>query len=303
MPRHSLQGKTWRAGAQVKTMIKLGVNVDHVATLRQTRLARYPDPVEASLAAERAGASAITVHLREDRRHIQDTDLFGIHQAIKIHLNQEMAPIPEMLEIAMELRPDEVCLVPERREELTTEGGLDAAGLKDRLEPILERLSLAKIGISLFVDPEPRQIEAASMLGADFIEIHTGSYANLADADLAKACENNEAKGDKRRLRREMSRIKLSQTRRPRTEIPSEFSEETRAELQKIRAAVKLARSLKLKPNAGHGLNYENVAPVAAIPGIAWLHIGHAIVARSLITGMERAVREMLRLINGKTAG
>jgi pyridoxine 5-phosphate synthase len=283
-------------------MIKLGVNVDHVATLRQARLSRYPDPVEASLAAERAGANAITVHLREDRRHIQDTDLFGIHQAIKIHLNQEMAPIPEMLEIAMELRPDEVCLVPERREELTTEGGLDAAGLKDRLEPILERLSLAKIGISLFVDPEPRQIEAASMLGADFIEIHTGSYANLADADLAKAHENNEAKGDKRRLRRNMSCIKLGQTRWPRAEIPPEFSEETRAELQKIRAAVRLARSLKLKPNAGHGLNYENVAPVAAIPGIAWLHIGHAIVARSLITGMERAVREMLRLINGKTA-
>jgi len=284
-------------------MIKLGVNVDHVATLRQARFARYPDPVEASLAAERAGASAITVHLREDRRHIQDTDLFGIHQAIKIRLNQEMAPIPEMLEIAMELRPDEVCLVPERREELTTEGGLDAAGLKDRLEPILQRLSLAKIGISLFVDPEPRQIEAAAMLGADFIEIHTGRYANFADADLAKARENNEANKNKRRLHGDLSRIKLGHARRPRAEIPPEFSEETRMELQKIRAAVKLARSLKLKPNAGHGLNYENVAPVAAIPGIVWVHIGHAIVARSLIAGMERAVREMLRLINSKTAG
>lgn len=288
---------------EVKAMIKLGVNVDHVATLRQARLARYPNPVEASLAAERAGASGITVHLREDRRHIQDTDLFNIHQAIKIHLNQEMAPIPEMLEIAMELRPDEVCLVPERREELTTEGGLDAAGLKERLEPILKRLSLAKIGISLFVDPEPRQIEAAAMLGADFIEIHTGRYANFADADLAKAREDNEANGHKRRSRGNMSRLTLGHARRPHAEIPPEFSEETRAELQKIRAAVKLARSLKLKPNAGHGLNYENVAPVAAIPGIAWLHIGHAIVARSLIAGMERAVREMLRLINGKTAG
>ena len=284
-------------------MIKLGVNVDHVATLRQARLARYPDPVEASLAAERAGAGAITVHLREDRRHIQDSDLFRIHRAIKIHLNQEMAPIPEMLEIAMELRPDEVCLVPERREELTTEGGLDVAGLKDRLEPILERLSLAKIGISLFVDPESRQIEAAAMLGADFIEIHTGRYTNLADAELAKARENNKVNGNKRRFRGDRSRIKLGQARRPHAEIPPEFSEETRAELQKIRAAVKLARSLKLKPNAGHGLNYENVTPVAAIPGIAWLHIGHAIVARSLIAGMERAVREMLRLINGKTAG
>jgi pyridoxine 5-phosphate synthase len=261
---------------------------------------RYPDPVEASLAAERAGASAITVHLREDRRHIQDTDLFGIHEAIKIHLNQEMAPIPEMLEIAMELHPDEVCLVPERREELTTEGGLDAAGLKPRLEPILERLSLAKISTSLFIDPEPQQIEAAAMLGANFVEIHTGLYANLADADLAKTSEDN--KLNKRRLRSDFSRIKTDQGHRPHGKIPPEFSQETRAELQKIRAAIKLARSLKLKPNAGHGLNYANVGPVAAIPGIAWLHIGHAIVARALVTGMERAVREMLRLINGGTA-
>src|SRR5256885_11021405 len=168
-------------------MIKLGVNVDHVATLRQARLASYPDPLEASLAAEHAGADAITVHLREDRRHIQDTDLFRIRQAIKIRLNQEMAPIPEMLEIAMELRPDEVCLVPERREELTTEGGLDAAGLKERLEPFIERLSIANIGISLFVDPEPRHIEAAAMIGAQSVEIHTGLYATLADADRADA--------------------------------------------------------------------------------------------------------------------
>jgi pyridoxine 5-phosphate synthase len=283
-------------------MIKLGVNIDHVATLRQARLARYPDPVEAALAAQRAGANAITVHLREDRRHIQDTDLFNIHQAIKIHLNQEMAAIPEMLEIAMELRPDEVCLVPERREELTTEGGLDAAGLKDRLQPIVERLSLAKIVISLFIDPEPRQIEAAAMLGADFIEIHTGTYANLADADLAQARENNDPKNNS--LRGEMSRTKSRHGHSPRhPEIPAEFSDATRTELQKIRAAVKFARSLKLKPNAGHGLNYGNVAPVAAIPGMAWLHIGHAIVARSMITGMERAVREMLRLINGQAAG
>jgi pyridoxine 5-phosphate synthase len=281
-------------------MIKLGVNIDHVATLRQARRAQYPDPVEASLAAERAGASAITVHLREDRRHIQDTDLFGIHQAIKIHLNQEMAPIPEMLEIAMELHPDEVCLVPERREELTTEGGLDVAGLKERLTPILERLSLAKIGTSLFIDPEPRQIEAAAMLGVDFVEIHTGTYANLADADLAKTRENN--KPNKRRLRGDLPRFKAAQAHKSHGEIPPEFGEETRAELQKIRAAIKLARALKLKPNAGHGLNYRNVAPVAAIPGITWLHIGHAIVARALITGMERAVREMLRLINGRAA-
>jgi pyridoxine 5-phosphate synthase len=283
-------------------MIRLGVNVDHVATLRQARLARYPDPVEASLAAERAGAGAITVHLREDRRHIQDNDLFGIHEAIKIHLNQEMAPTPEMLEIAMELRPDEVCLVPERREELTTEGGLDAAGLKDRLQPIIDRLGLAKIGISLFIDPEPRQIEAAAMLGANFIEIHTGVYANLADADLAKAREELQANGNKRPLRRATHATQRPRGHIARPGIPPEFSDETRAELQKIRAAVKQARSLKLKANAGHGLNYDNVTPIAAIPGIAWLHIGHSIVARSLICGMDRAVREMLKLISRNSA-
>ena len=276
-------------------MIKLGVNVDHVATVRQARLARYPDPVEASLAAERAGASAITVHLREDRRHIQDTDLLGIHRAIKIRLNQEMAPIPEMLEIAMEVRPDEVCLVPERREELTTEGGLDAVGLKDRLQPMIERLSLAKIGVSLFVDPEPRQIEAAAMLGADYVEIHTGLYANLADADLAHSRDCRAPDGQNHALRS----TKQGKGRNTQFGAPSQFSDDTQAQLQKIRAAVKLARSLKLKPNAGHGLNYDNVASVAAIAGIAWLHIGHAIVARALIVGMERAVREMLKLVGG----
>src|SRR5215469_2871490 len=217
-------------------MIKLGVNVDHVATLRQARLARYPDPVQASLAAERAGASAITVHLREDRRHIQDTDLFGIHQVIKIHLNQEMAPLPEMLEIAMELRPDEVCLVPERREELTTEGGLDAAGQKERLEPIIERLKIAKIGVSLFVDPEPRQIEAAAMLGADFVELHTGMYANFADADLATNGEDNDS-AKVRRSRTASSGGKSGMSRNARSGIPPAFSGETRAELQKIRSA------------------------------------------------------------------
>jgi len=268
-------------------MIKLGVNVDHVATLRQARLAEYPDPVEASLAAERAGANAITVHLREDRRHIQDRDLFRIREAIGVRLNQEMAPIHEMVEIAMELRPQEVCLVPERREELTTEGGLDAAGLKDRLAPIIERLRIAGIGVSLFIDPDPRQVEAASLLGADFVELHTGAFARLADADLAEA--------DNERGRR---RVAASRYSRRGGLAMEPFSEAARAEINKLRDAAKLARSLKIKPNAGHGLNYRNVAPIAAIPGIAWLHIGHSIVARSVITGMERAVREMHALIN-----
>ena len=166
-----------------------------------------------------------------------------------------MTPIPEMLEIAMELRPDEVCLVPERREELTTEGGLDAAGLKYRLQPILERLSVAKIGISLFVDPEPRQIEAAVMLGADFVEIHTGTYATLADADLAKARKNDEGNGNKRALHTALPRIKSGLAHRPHSELPAQFSDQTRKELQTIRAAVKLTPSLKLRVNAGRGLN------------------------------------------------
>jgi pyridoxine 5-phosphate synthase len=268
-------------------MIKLGVNIDHVATLRQVRLAEYPDPVQASLAAERAGANAITVHLREDRRHIQDRDLFRIREAIHVHLNQEMAPIHEMAEIAMELRPQEVCLVPERREELTTEGGLDVAGLKKRIGPLVERLKMAGIAVSLFIDPEPHQVEAASMLDADFVELHTGAYAALADADLAKTAD----------LRTRGRTVRTSRNPR-RNSANGTFSEAARAEIDKIRAAVRLARSLKLKPNAGHGLNYRNVGPIAAIPGIVWLHIGHSIVARSVIVGMERAVREMCSLIN-----
>ena len=273
-------------------MIKLGVNVDHVATLRQARLAQYPDPVEASLAAERAGANAITVHLREDRRHIQDRDLFRIREAIGVHLNQEMAPVHEMVEIAMELRPQEVCLVPERREELTTEGGLDAAGLKERIAPVVERLKMAGIGVSLFIDPEPRQVEAASILGADFVELHTGAYATLADADLAQA---DLAKSDRSGRRRPASRARNA---RGGDSAIESMSEATLAEIKKLREAARLARELKIKPNAGHGLNYRNVAPIAAIPGIAWLHIGHSIVARSVITGMERAVREMRALLD-----
>jgi pyridoxine 5-phosphate synthase len=270
-------------------MPRLGVNVDHVATLRQARGVAYPDPVEAAMAAERAGARAITVHLREDRRHIQDRDLFRLRETIGIELNQEMAPTPEMLEIALELGPDEVCIVPERREELTTEGGIDAAGLAQRLAPIIERLREARIGVSLFVDPVPEQIEAAARLGANFVELHTGTYANLADADLAKVAnnKNGQRRGGKPR---------------PDNDVAAALGGAARAELERLRAAAKLARSLKLKPNAGHGLNYGNVAPISAIPGIVWLHIGHSIVARSLMIGMERAVREMDALINHKHA-
>jgi pyridoxine 5-phosphate synthase len=260
---------------------RLGVNIDHVATLREARRVDYPDPVEAALAAERAGAGAITFHLREDRRHIQDHDLLRLRQEVHVRLNQELAPIDEMVELALKIRPHEVCLVPERRQEITTEGGLDAAGLTARLAPMIAQLKDAGIGVSLFIDPALHQVEAAAALGADFVEIHTGAYANLADKDLAERY--------------------LTGLDSPRTLKAAgvKAGEGTAAELGKIRAAVKAARGAGLKPNAGHGLNYGNVAPIAAIAGIQWLHIGHAIVARAIAVGMGRAVSEMLALVGG----
>ena len=241
-------------------MIKLGVNVDHVATLRQARGVHYPDPLEAARAAERAGADAITVHLREDRRHIQDNDLFRLRAGIRIHINQELAPTDEMVELALRLHPQEVCLVPEKRQELTTEGGLDVRGLRSRLAPHIKRFRAARIGVSLFIDPEPEQVEAAAGLSTDYVELHTGRYATLADQPAP----------DKLALK---------------------------AELEKIRTCVRRARALRIRPNAGHGLNFTNVGPIAAIPGVQWLHIGHSIVARAVMVGMGRAVREMRNLI------
>jgi pyridoxine 5-phosphate synthase len=265
-------------------MPRLGVNIDHVATLRQARRVDYPDPVEAALAAERAGAAAITFHLREDRRHVQDRDLLRLRQEVHVRLNQELAPTDEMAELALKIRPHEVCLVPERREEITTEGGLDAAALRARLAPMIENFRQAGIGVSLFIDPEPRQIEAAAALGADFVEIHTGAYANLADQDLAD---------------RYLSGVASPRELKAAGVKPGAAAAE---ELRKIREAVKAARAAGLKPNAGHGLNYGNVAPIAALAGIQWLHIGHAIVARAIAVGMSRAVSEMLALVDSERA-
>ncbi len=250
-------------------MIKLGVNIDQVATLRQARRVDYPDPLEAAMAAEKAGADAITLHLREDRRHIVDRDLFRIASAIKVPINQELAPTEEMVELALKVRPDEVCIVPERREELTTEGGLDVAAMAGRLAPMVARLREARIGVSLFVEPDQRQLAAARSVGANHVELHTGTYARLADQDLA-------APARRRNL---------------------ELGEQARAELQRIREAAKAARTLGLKVNAGHGLNYVNVGPITSISGLQWLHIGHSIVARAVMVGMARAVREMKNLI------
>jgi len=235
--------------------ILLGVNIDHVATLRQARGTRYPDPVQAAIEAEQAGADAITLHLREDRRHIQDRDVEVLRGILQTRMNLEMAVTDEMIRIAERTKPHECCLVPERREELTTEGGLDVAGQMARVGDACKRLAAAGVRVSLFIDADPRQIEAAVKCGAPVIEIHTGHYADA---------EGREAQAK---------------------------------ELERIREAVRLGEAAGLHVNAGHGLHYHNTAPIAAIPEIRELNIGHAIVARAVFTGLQEAVREMKRLM------
>lgn len=235
-------------------MIELGVNIDHVATLRQQRGTTYPDPIRAALLAEGAGADAITLHLREDRRHIQDRDVFELRARLRTRMNLESAVTAEMIDIALKVKPHDVCLVPERREELTTEGGLDVAGQSERVREACARLAAGGIRVSLFIDAERRQIDAAKTAGAPVIEIHTGHYAD--------------AKGRKQAL-----------------------------ELARVREAVAHGRALGLKVNAGHGLNYDNVGPIAAMEEIAELNIGHAIVAQAVFEGWQTAVREMKRLM------
>lgn len=241
--------------AMHRTAILLGVNVDHVATLRQVRGARYPEPIDAALAAERAGADSITVHLREDRRHIQDRDVMLLKDVAMTRLNLEMAVTDEMIRIARKVQPHDVCLVPEKRQELTTEGGLDVAGQQTRVRGACRRLADAGIRVSLFIDADLRQVEAAAEAGAPVIELHTGHYADATNE--------------------------------------SEQSQE----LQRLETAVSHAARCGLQVNAGHGLNYHNVQAVAAILAIRELNIGHAIVARAVISGMEAAVREMKRLM------
>jgi len=234
---------------------RLGVNVDHVATLRQARRATYPDPVAAAQLAELGGADQITIHLREDRRHIQERDLRILRQTVGTRLNLEMAVNAEMVKIAYDVKPDECTLVPERREELTTEGGLDVAGNRDHVRKIVKTLRDAEILVSVFIDPDVDQVKAAHRVEAQVIEIHTGRYC---DARL---------ESDRRR------------------------------ELTRVVDAAKAAAKLGLAVAAGHGLNYRNVQPVVAIPEIEELNIGHAIVARAVLVGMERAVREMKELL------
>jgi pyridoxine 5-phosphate synthase len=243
-------------------MIELGVNIDHVATLRQARRTYEPDPVWAAVEAHLGGADGITVHLREDRRHIQDEDVRRLRQLVHIKLNLEMAPTDEMVAIACDLKPEMAMLVPEGREEITTEGGLDVAGQESRLKAIVARLAGAGIVTSVFIDAEAKQVEAAARIGARVCEIHTGPYAHAFHA-----------KG------RDPESVAVV------------------AELDRIReaGAAVLARGMRF--NAGHALNYFNVQPVAALPGVRELHIGHAIVSRAVFAGLREAVRQMKALI------
>lgn len=236
---------------------RLGVNVDHVATVRQARMVLIPDPVEAAVLAELGGCDGIVVHLREDRRHIQDRDLSILRRTVKTELNLEMASTQEMVKTALEFKPDTVTLVPERREELTTEGGLEVAMNIEYLKKAVRLLQDADIRVSLFVNPDVDQVKASHRVGADAIEIHTGKYAD-------------------------------AKTR-----------EDTESEYQRIIDAAKIGSKLKLEVVAGHGLDYRNVRRIVQIPEIVEVNIGHSIVARAIMVGMERAVREMVSTIGG----
>lgn len=239
----------------------LGVNIDHIATLRNARGTSYPDPVQAAALAEHAGADGITVHLREDRRHIIDRDVEILSQTIQTRMNLEMAVTDEMVDIACRIKPAFVCLVPEKREEVTTEGGLDVAGQLDKVGAAVARLTEAGIKVSLFIDADRAQIDAVVATGAPYIEIHTGHYADA----------------------------------------PNE-SEQV-AELKRISAAASYAHDLGLKVNGGHGLHYHNVKPIAAIPEMLELNIGHAIIARAAFDGLEKAIRDMKRLMREARQG
>ncbi|MFQ5709588.1 MAG: pyridoxine 5'-phosphate synthase [bacterium] len=236
-------------------MVRLGVNIDHVATVREARKGKLPDPVAAAIAAEMAGADGIVCHLREDRRHIKDKDLYLLKEIVKTHLNLEMAATDEMIGRATEVVPDMVTLVPEKREEITTEGGLDVDTNFDWIEEVVNQLRAHNIVTSLFIDPDIHQIKAAARCGADYVELHTGLYANAED--LSAAAD----------------------------------------QLENLRSMAMAASKLGLGVSAGHGLNYSNVREILQIDQIEELNIGHAIVAKAVMVGMERAVREMLEII------
>ena len=233
--------------------MNLGVNIDHVATVRQARLAERPSPLEAALLAEEGGAWGITAHLREDRRHIQDRDIEALVARVR-RLNMEMAVTPEMLAIATRVRPHSCCLVPEKRAELTTEGGLDVAGQPEKVRDAVARLKGAGIVVSCFIDPEEPQLAAAAAAGVDYVELHTGTYSNTSGAARA-------------------------------------------VELERLKHAAEFAHSAGLRVNAGHGIDYENIAGILTVPHLCELNIGHSIVGRAVMVGMVQAVREMVQLM------
>jgi pyridoxine 5-phosphate synthase len=243
-------------------MLKLGVNIDHVATLREARYRGLPqgepDPIAAALISEAAGAQGITAHLREDRRHIQDRDIWRLRESIKTRLNLEMANSPEIVEIALQVKPEIVCLVPERRQEVTTEGGLDAAGHWESLAETCKKMNGAGIEVSLFIAPDPAQVDAAKRIGAQFIELHTGAYAEHYHQKQAR-----------------------------------------NVELERLIAAARQAHGLGLQVNAGHGLNYVNLPLLHTVPHLVELNIGHSIISRAVTTGLAEAVKEMLKLMEG----
>jgi pyridoxine 5-phosphate synthase len=245
--------------ARTMSALRLGVNIDHVATLRQARYATMPesknaepDPIAAAAICQRGGATGIVAHLRSDRRHMQDRDIARLRENIMTKLNLEMGNTPEIVDVALRVVPDEVCLVPEKREEVTTEGGLDVIANRKELEPTIKRLQTSGIRVSLFVDPTLEQIDAAGELGVEMVELHTGTLANAFSEKIAKE------------------------------------------ELENLQAAAKAASELKLQVNAGHGINYTNIALIHKIPHLTELNIGHSIIARAVFTGLEAAVRDMI---------
>jgi len=242
-----------------KKNILLGVNIDHIATLREARGTRYPDPVKAAMDAEQAGADSITLHLREDRRHIQERDVYLIKEVLQTKMNLEMAVTDAMLAIAEKVKPEDCCLVPEKREELTTEGGLDVVSQIEKISDACQRMAEANVRVSLFIDADKQQIDAAAQVKAPFIELHTGHYADLEGQGANGSLQKNE--------------------------------------LERIKEGVLYAKSLGLRVNAGHGLHYHNVQAIAAIADIEELNIGHAIMAHALFVGLPDAVKEMKSLM------
>jgi pyridoxine 5-phosphate synthase len=268
-------------------MLKLGVNIDHVATLREARYRGRgfgePDPVAAALVCEAAGAHGITAHLREDRRHIQDRDVWALREKIKTRLNLEMANVPEIVAIALKLKPEIVCIVPERRLEVTTEGGLDVVAAEKSLTETRKKMNDAGIEVSLFIAPDERQIAASARTGSQFVELHTGQFAELFYSSSQRELAHSKKAGE-------------SQSRL--TSAATNFE----IELQRLISGAQQAHALGLKVNAGHGLNYENLPGLNSVPHLVELNIGHSIVSRAVMVGLETAVKEMLHLMENYRA-